>query len=43
MSWWKRLAERWNKFMEETAKSNDQMWKGRKPSCCDKDKEDQVS
>ena len=37
MRWWKRLVEKWKKFSEETAKANDQMWKGQKPSCCAKE------
>jgi len=34
MNWWKRLVENWKKFIEDTAKANDQMWKDQKPSCC---------
>lgn len=38
MKWWERLVEKWEKFIEETGKANDQMWKGPKPSCCTKDR-----
>lgn len=38
MNWWKRLVEKWRKFIEDTGRANDQMWKGQEPSCCDKDK-----
>jgi len=41
MKWWKRLVEKWKKFIEETAKSNEEMWEGQKPSCCAKKKEEQ--
>lgn len=33
MNWWKRLVEKWRKFIEDAAKDNDQMWKGQGPSC----------
>ena len=36
MNWRERLAEKWKKFIEDTAKVNDRMWKGQKPSCCSK-------
>lgn len=36
MNWWKRLAEKWKKFIEDTAQANEQAWKGQKPSCCTK-------
>ena len=39
MNWWKRLVEKWEKFIEDTAKANDQMWKGQKPSCCSKEEQ----
>jgi hypothetical protein len=38
INWWKRLIEKWRKFLEEGAKANEQMWKGQKPSCCTKEK-----
>jgi len=38
MRWWKRLVEKWKKFIEDTAKDNGRMWKGKAPSCCVKDK-----
>ncbi len=38
MKWWKKVADKWKKFIEETAKANDQMWKGQAPSCCKKEK-----
>lgn len=30
------MAEKWKKFIEDTAKANDQVWKGKEPSCCSK-------
>lgn len=39
MNWWKKLLKKWEKFMEDTAKDNKQMWKGQKPSCCIKKEE----
>ena len=38
MKRWKKLVEKWEKFIEEAAKDNEKIWKGRKPSCCNKDK-----
>ncbi len=38
MKWWKRLVERWRRFIAETAEANTEMWKGGTPSCCTKDK-----
>ncbi len=38
MKWWKRFVEKYKKFIEDTGKANQEMWKGRKPSCCSKDK-----
>lgn len=40
MKWWKRLREKWKKFIEDTAKENEKMWKGQTPSCCAKDKKE---
>jgi len=42
MNWWKRLAEKWKRFIEDTAQANDQMWKDQKPSCCVKDKNEEL-
>jgi hypothetical protein len=39
MKWWKKLVEKWKKFIEETGKENDQMWEGKRPTCCVKDKD----
>lgn len=39
MRWWKRLVEKWKRFIEEAAKDNEKMWKGKRPSCCAKDKD----
>lgn len=38
MNWWERLVEKWKRFIEETAKENEKMWKGENPSCCNRDK-----
>jgi hypothetical protein len=37
MNWWRRLVEKWRKFIEDTSKANEEMWKGQKPSCCAKE------
>jgi len=37
MNWWERLVEKCRKFIEDTAKANEKMWKGQKPSCCAKE------
>lgn len=33
------IKEKWRKHLKEMAESNEKMWKGRKPSCCDKKEE----
>ena len=38
MKWVKRILEKWKRFIEETAKENEKMWKGESPSCCNRDK-----
>jgi hypothetical protein len=41
MSWWRKLIEKWQKFIEDTGKANEEMWKSQQPSCCIKDRKEE--
>lgn len=38
MKLWKRLVEKCKRFIEDASRANEKMWKGKTPSCCNKEK-----
>ncbi|MBU0604948.1 MAG: hypothetical protein KKH77_01520 [Candidatus Omnitrophica bacterium] len=36
------IKEKWQKYLKEMAESNEKMWKGRKPGCCNKEEDREV-
>ena len=32
------IKERWQRYLKGMAKANEEMWKGKKPGCCDDSK-----
>ena len=37
----KTIREKWQRYLKDMAESNEKMWKGRKPSCCEKEKKEE--
>lgn len=42
MSLMQEIKERWQKYLKKMAESNEKMWKGRKPNCCNKEEDERI-